>query len=283
MSYRRRRMRFLGLLIVALSLVPALASAQVAALDEAVAAYEAGNIEVATTLFRAAEQSSRARPADLQRIHRYLGLIHTIIGEAEAAERSFAIALALDPAAEAPAELAPEQRARFEEIRAASHRLEVNVETVGVASNERDSTLRLTVPNAPPGVVAQFRASAAPSSGGQPWTATIDAAEAGELSIPAMAWRSAEQLDVTVEALNEHGGVLRSAETRLSHQRGAAPEAALVGDGAARSDEGGSVVEETWFWVVIGLIVAGGAAAGVGVALTVGPESYVLEAPTIQR
>lgn len=68
--------------------------------------------------------------------------------------------------------------------------------------------------------------------------------------------------------------------------------ASLAGDRAGTTmatgspdQGGGSVVEEAWFWVVIGLVVAGGVTAGVVVATTSGegPEQGTLGTVTLMR
>lgn len=268
------------LLCVACLLAPLAARAQ--SVDEAIAAYEAGRIDDAQARLEAIVARGRAGPDDLHRVHLHLGILAAVMGETDRAERAWRLALALRPATETPAELAPAQRAIFERLRAQAAALSVRAAAVGAASNEAATTVRVDVANAPDGSVTQIRSLATPASGGAPWSATVGAGEPTELAIPAIAWRAATRLDVVIEALDAHGGVLARTELTLRHAQASAAHPALA-TGEAPASGGGSVVEEAWFWVVIGALVLGGAALGIGLALTLGPEQYVLEGPTIER
>lgn len=261
------------LLALALSTWTATATAQ-DALADAERAYAAGRIDEARASYERALAEGRSRD-ELHRIHLQLGVLHAVTGDREAARAAFAIALALRPDAEPPAELDPTTQAEFRALRTEARAIEVLVEPVGEVSRDAPTVLRLRVDHPLASLASRVRVRAEPP-GAPPWTSTVALEEAGtEVALPPMAWRASDQLEVTVDALDAHGGVLATAQRSLRHTP-ATPIVLVEPPVAPAAPRSVPIVEEPWFWVVTGLGVAALAALTVGLAVGLGQDVYPL-------
>jgi hypothetical protein len=169
-------------------------------------------------------------------------------------------------------EIGPDQQAVFDGIREGRPG-PVTLETEAPEEPvEGDATLRVRVEGAPDGAAAELSVEAAPPDGSAPWTERRPVeGDGARLTVPAAAWRGSRQLGVRVALLDAYGNELADASVELS-----APAPEEVADPVADATvpepapSGGSVTDEAWFWVLIGVVAAGAIAGGVtaGVLLT---------------
>lgn len=242
------------------------ASAQ-APLERADRAYDEGRLADAGLAYDEALATGALDPAALVHVHARLGVLTAMGGQETHAERHFALALALDPALDAPTELDPTLRARFEALREErdGRRLAVRLED--------DGELRtVTVTDAPPRAVRHVVVRGAQGYEQRfEWTGEplrIDAPE--------------EVLPLEALALDPHGNRLARAGARLGPVP--LPPAVAVTESptsgpAPGENNGRSWFETPWLWIVVGLAVVG---VGVAVGLSASGERYVLQAPVIR-
>lgn len=189
------------------------ASAQ-SALESAESAYEAGQLDEASTQLQAALRTGALGPERVARVYRLIGVLAVADGRDADALSAFTVSLALNVEQSTPPELGPEQAAPFEAARAERERspfaLLVEHDTI-----VRNAPLPLRVqPSSPPAdLIATYRVSA--QSTGAPWT-TDAAAANGSVTLEAMAWRGAERIEVEVSARDRFGNTLARQALTLS-------------------------------------------------------------------
>lgn len=264
-----------------LSIVPSLASAQT--LDDALAHYREGRLEQAVDALDAVRRSAVEQPRTLVTAHLYLGVLHATMGDEPLARRDFSVALALDPRLEAPSELSPTLRAVFDEVRGTTEAVVVDVTPDGEPTVGAAVPLSVAVRYVPAHAAAAIRVRAMPEEG-EAWITRVEGLE-GQVEVPASAWGGGTRLRIVVEALTPHGGVLARSETPLTGGLPAVAAASAVPAPSAPGDDegGGSVVEEAWFWIVIGVLVAGGVAAAILIPTVGVQREYDLQPPVIVR
>lgn len=272
----------LGLSCLA-ALAPASAAAQT--VDDALAHYRAGRLEASLAAFEQVRESAAPEPATLTTAYLYLGVIHATMGDEPLARRDFAVALALDPTLAAPSELSPSLRRIFDDVRASTRPLDVAIEPPEAPVAGQPVALRVIARDVPAHAVAALRVRAEPTEG-EPWVTRAEGTEA-EVTVPASAWSGGASLRLVAEALTAHGGVLATTAVTLTGQLPtvAAPAAAAdpLSGGEAPAASGGSVVEEAWFWILVGAVVAGGVAAAILIPTVGTQDVYDLGTPTIVR
>lgn len=182
-----------------------------AGIASAEAAYARGSLREANRLFLAALRQPGHERGALVRIHLHLGILAGAMGAERTARSHFAIALALDPALTAPAELAGRDRSRFEQERPARG-LSLSVETVSV---EGTPALVVRAQNAPPRLVARIEARC----GGEA-LATSPAGRGDPSAVRVSVASAACGGGVDLLALDAHGGVLAR-----EHRAASGPEA----------------------------------------------------------
>lgn len=245
--------------------------------DRAFAAYEAGELDVALELFDAALRAPDNEPSELLIIHLHLGVLLGATGQDEAARRSFAAALALDPELEAPPELGGELRQWFIEQRASRvEAMSVEAQAPPDLATGRTVTLQVEVHHAPEGLVESLRLRIGESDEG--WSLTIGGQGPSPVAIPAEAWPAEGSATLVIEALDEHGGVLARTEVMVP-PREDGPEAIEEG-GPDEGDEPRPWYHNPWLWVGLGVLVAGGVT--VGVVLGTAEDQYILGAPRVR-
>ncbi|MCZ7680012.1 MAG: hypothetical protein M5U28_15105 [Sandaracinaceae bacterium] len=196
-------------LALLLLLIAAPASAQLA---EGERAEREGRILDADAAYRRALAAGGLAPSDTARAHLRLGVLARAVGgDAEEAQRHFAVALAVDPRLAAPDELPPAERARFEALRGSG---------LAIAARVEDGELRVEVSGPP--VARSVRVRVA----GRDHELSL---AGGRASMPAQAG-SAE-----VTALDEHGNALRVERLELALPSVALPEVPAPEQAAAEA------------------------------------------------
>jgi hypothetical protein len=265
-----------GLLSATVILLAALPSAAQSPsadpLAEAQALYDSAALPDALAAFEAALRAGGHRPQALARIHWHLGVLRAMTGATEEAETSFALALALDPDASVPRELAPEDQALFRRLESQARAMELSISTETVAA-DAPTPLGAEVRHARAGWVHTLRLAATPPRG-SPWRLT--AAPGDPLSVPPAAWRGSDTLAVEIVALDVYDNVLAVGTTtlRLAPTAGAATP---IGDEPARR----SVARSPWLWVAIAVVVGGVLTAVL--ATTMRQNVYESGPPIVER
>ena len=227
-------------------------------LDAADRAYDEGRVALARDAYTAALRSGSLDPAELVRAYVRLGILAALEGDTEGFERRVAFALALDPVRDAPEELSPELRARFEAIREArdGRRAALTI--------ERDrGVIVIDVSDAPEGLAhaVDVRGSAGFEQR-LAWegTALRVTPPPGALPIEAL-------------LLDAHGNRLARAGARLE-------AVAAITTAPAPADTGArNLLESPWLWIVVAAIVIG---IGVAVGVSASGDRFVLEPPVIR-
>ena len=255
------------------------AAAQEAPLERARQAYSEGRFDAALPAFDEALRTPGHAPAELAEIHFHLGILRALLGDMDAARRAFDIALVIAPDLSVPPELGPDLGGLFEEAREAlaGRRIEVQSRPLGPVHARRPVPLAVRAVGAPEGLVRGFHLR---SDTG--WEATAQGGAEARLTIAPAAWGDAGTLRLRIEALDSYLGVLAEAATELNGPALAPPtgvtENAPTDSNDGEVDEGGGVLASPWFWLTLGVLVAGGVTAGVLVATA--EENYVVGAPT---
>lgn len=186
--------------LVPLAFSPAALAQGSAGLERAVALYQDGALPEARGAFDAALHTGGLAPADLARVHWHLGVLQAITGEATDAERSFVLALSVDPELEVPRELPPEGQAIFERARARSE----------AAALEADASEALTLPHALP---VRFSGDAALADQVRVTIeGTVRTVALGPLLLRPEDFGEARERELRLEALDAHGNVSATAE-----------------------------------------------------------------------
>jgi hypothetical protein len=235
-----------GSLPIALALVvlTALASPARAQIGGADRAYDEGRFAEAGRAYEDALATGALDPSGLAHVHLRLGVIAALGGDAALVDRHFVIALAIDPALEAPAELDPARRARFEAMR--GERVRVHAERTGIVIEGAPAELALSIEARGEGWNRRF-----------PWEGTRIT-----IAPPASA------LPIDVRLVDPHGnGVARG---RIEAPRVIEPP---------RTDSGEEIIESPWLWVAIGVILLG---VGLAIGFSASGERFVLGAPVIR-
>jgi len=283
--------------LVGLSLVTVMAFAPMAAaqssspLMEANRIYETGDIDGAIGAYDAALREPGNPVRDVLHIHRRLGLLRAATGDTTRARAHFAIAIAMAPDTPASAELSPELHEHWEQTRAEQEPIDVRIEPLSNLSHTASSELRVSVLNTPEGAVANIRVLVG-SSDEDPWMTTLTGVGPISFHLPASAWSGEQRVQVRVEALDPHGGVIaenRSSfntaviqtvtETRIREverpvESASTPEpiaavelvdpAPAVDLSEVREEEPErSIWASPWFWTVTGVVLAGAATTAV--------------------
>ncbi len=243
-------------------LAPATALAQ-APLADADRAYDDGRLGEAAHAYDDALATGALDPALLTRAHVRLGVLAALEGEDEATDRHFAIALALDPVRDAPEELTPELRARFDALREArdGHRLTLAIEM-------EDEGMHLVVRDAPPDLVQTIVVR-----GGHGWERRFP--WSGE---PITIDPPPEAMPVEAFALDAHGNRLARAGARIEVPVVLGEPAPLT-QPPANGDGGRNLIESPWLWIVVGTIVIG---AAVAVGVSASGDRYTLDPPVVR-
>lgn len=234
---------------------PALAQAGLHAADRA---YEEGRVAPARDAYEAALRSGALDPAELVRAHLRLGILAALEGDTEGFERRSALALALDPVRDAPEELPPELRARFEAIRdaRAGRRATVTI--------DRDrAAIRIDVRDAPEGLAHRIDIRGGDGFGQQlAWEGT-----------PLRITPPLSALPIEALLLDAHGNRLARAGARLEAVASITTAPAPAETGAR------NLLESPWLWIVVAAIVIG---IGVAVGVSASGDRFLLEPPVIR-
>lgn len=229
------------------------ASAQ--SLDDADALYESRDVMAARAGYRSAIDAGGLEPAELARAHRRLGIIAAVTGDIETAKAEFRQALAIEPDAPPPVDLAPDQRAEFERLATAASPVSVTLE-----EQRRAGSVLLT---------ATVRGGDALSARGRVlWNS--EAREGLELTGEDFGTQLSKEVEAV--AIDEHGNV--AARTRVRVETPAvAPEASPTGAAVEGSADSGAPAESpsdegmARGWkiaiAVVAVLVAGGIVGGV--------------------
>ena len=252
------------------------------ALTRADAAYARGALLEASRAYEAALREPGHDREALVRIHLRLGVTSIARRQERAAQEHFRAALALDPTLSAPAELAPDARARFEALRPPPDPVvpEPPVETT----------------RAQTGTEAATETGTATESGTATSTATETETETATETATATA---------TETATGTAGGHETALGTEQGNVESTTPPGLILtleqclADPVCANDSprrcafpGGCIVEPPhrdpeWFehpifWGVLGIVVVGAAAGGTAGYLVTNPPGYVLAAPEVR-
>jgi hypothetical protein len=250
------RVAIAGALLAGASMVsPALAQG---GLDAADRAYEEGEVASARDAYETALRSGSLDPAELVRAHLRLGILAALEGDTEGFERRSAFALALDPVRDAPEELAPELRARFEALRdaRAGRRATLTI--------DRDrAAIRIDVRDAPEGLAHRVDVRGGDGFEQQlAWEGT-----------PLRITPPPSALPIEALLLDAHGNRLARAGARLE-------AVAAITTAPAPAETGArNLLESPWLWVVVAAIVIG---IGVAVGVSASGDRFLLEPPVIR-
>ncbi|MEM9073373.1 MAG: hypothetical protein AAGE52_33015 [Myxococcota bacterium] len=219
--------------------------------EEAEALYREGALPDALRSFQAALEAGGHEPDTLASVYWHLGVLSTITGAEAEAARSFERALSLDPNLRTPDELPPEAQDRYRALQRQARRLELRLQP-GEVSSTQETSIALSIRNAPDGLARTVRASAAPE-GAPPWRSEASAGEE-RIGIEPAAWRGSDRLQVEVQVVDAHGNILARATTTLR----ATSEAAPVVPTNERS-----VAASPWLWTSVAVVVLGAVLAAV--------------------
>jgi hypothetical protein len=253
-----------------LCLAPSWATAEVSEgeseLDRGRELYLEAAFERARLVFEETLGSADLDPGDALEAHRYLAALELIVGEADAAERHAAAAVALDPSVEAPEGAPPELGELLDSVRAdqGERRAELRIATDEEELEQgQASTIAAELRPAPEALVATLRLRCDDSEA----EATPPTVEVSVTPDP-----EAEQVHCDASAETEAGAVLLQAARDFAVRR----EEAGVGGGG--DDDGGVL---WWPWVLgagVAAVVAGLVAV---IVLNTGPEDAYIAGPRV--
>ncbi|MEZ4336352.1 MAG: hypothetical protein R3B82_06970 [Sandaracinaceae bacterium] len=244
-STRRSRPAWAGaVLLGALALLPHPARAQ--SMEEALAAFQRGDVEAAQTQFEAVLRRGSGQPALVAAVHRHLGILHAILGEDDAAQRAFERSLAIEPDQTVPEEISPPQQDYFRTAQRVRRGRPLEL----VIDRPDERSLRGRATDAPDALVARVRVHVA----GLGWEHTSE--DGAPIAIPEE--RAHDHLRVELTALDADGNVLASRSHELAPI--ALPEAPPA------SDDG------VWIGLGVGLGAAVLVAAAITAAILLAPQ-----------
>ena len=254
--------------------------------------YETGDIDAAIDAYQTSLEEPGNPRRDVLLIHQRLGLLLSATGDTEAAERHFAIVIAMAPDTPASSELSPAQRDHWEETRANQQPIEISFTPLGTIQNTETSELQLEVRNAPAGAVARVRVLAT-GDGNESWSEDVIGTGPSTFILPRAAWHAQETLQIQLQALDEYGGLIAESrtalttavvqtvtETRIREVLTPAPtttqQTSPQPDDA--SEESGSLWTNPWFWTITGALLVGGTTATV---LMMRDPAFEFDAPQV--
>ncbi len=209
-------------------------------------------------------------PEQLVRLYELLGVSSAAVGEADRARDFFIRMLAIDPSADLDDTVPPRLRAPFLEARGiVTSRPERLGVSVGLARVQSALHVQLTDPFQLGSTVRVH----ARLEGALAFTTTEAAAQSVVLARLDGA-SEADRVEYWVELVDPFGNqVLTLGNEYQPRVVGREPAASR----GATSSAGGGVLEEPWFWTVVGVVVVG---AGVTVGTVLGLEASRLEVRT---
>lgn len=195
-------------------------------------------------------------PQELMRIYQLLGVCSSAEGHAERARDFFLRMLAIDPDAELDDTVPPRLRAPFLEARgivgARPTRLGVEV---GIARAQSAVHVALTDPFQ----VGQTVVLHARIEGQAEFTTAEERARAS-IDMPLAGSGDADRVEYWLEVRDPFGNQVLTQGTEFEPR--VVGRMSVATGPAAGGGAGVNVLEEPWFWIVVGVVVAGGATAG---------------------
>ncbi|MEM9188958.1 MAG: tetratricopeptide repeat protein [Myxococcota bacterium] len=261
------RQQVIGGWILGLVLVWAQPAWAQPSLDAAEEAYRAGRFSEAQEMYSAVLAEGIDDPRQLQEVYLQLGVLAALFNERADAQKQFALALAIGQDVDTPTELAAEWRRLFERLRDDAEPFVVQA-NVGEVSTTGPTRVALSVSSPDTIRLGGVRVRAG-GNGSEPWRTTVHGPFPTDLFLPASVWGDQQEIGLTIEVLDEHGGtlvrVVRDVDAQESHSSEEeelfVPTSTPSSPGEA--DEGSSVFASPWFWIITGVIVAAGATTAV--------------------
>lgn len=247
------------------------------------AAYAEVDLEAALTHYQAAWRGGIEDGARLALVHLRLGTLHAMLGRADEARGHFAVAVALDPSLEAPAELPPALRGLFDAAMEARAPYEVNTEQIEAGPPTR---LRITASASLEGVAETLSVTVADDAPRAP------SAEAPfELTVPLSAFAERDTVRVVARALDAHGGLLAASQIDVERPvpavavsfPDAPPPVRLPDASPAQDDDDEGILASPWFWLTSALVMLAAGGLAVGLAVGLGQDVYEFGPPTVSR
>lgn len=236
----RHHILTLGCLLASL-LFSRLGSAQPSGgtLEEALAAYEEGQLNGALELFEEALLAPGHEVSELVTIHLYLGMLHAAMGEEPLARRSFEVCLALDPTHAGSDEFGPQLRQLFDEVRDAreGRALSIEIRRLSESGTNRGGVdVEIAALNAPEGLVAALELDAESSGEAAELTMRVESAGPTVVTLPASLVESGT-VRLEVVAHDANGSVLARGREELHPSPAAMTEEAEEADDDAELDD----------------------------------------------
>lgn len=271
-------------LIATLLVAPAAAQGGAASdpLAAASAAYEAGELDQAATLFRAAIETGGLEPAQLARAHARSGVLAAAGGDLDALAAAYRRALALEPALPTPEELGPDAAALIDELRRErdGRPLSLRLRPGRVPARGTSLPVELVLLDTPAEWAARVRFE------GETWARGFAVASATTaVLVREEAWQDAE-LALTVTLMDAHGNVLAREPLELTRAPAlpavTAPLAAQEPTTRVAPPTGPEWYESPLLWVLVGVVVVG-AAVGIGLGVALSPHEIVVGTPSVSE
>lgn len=252
------RSNVLWVMLALTSVVAAPAAAQQTPLQQAEAAYLEIDFEATHRHAMAALRGGGNSPEQLVRIYQLLGIASSALGREDDARDFFVRMLALDRNAELDASVPPRLRDPFLEARgvwaARPGRFDLSV-----GLDRPRSALRVEVTD--PSGMARRIAVHARLEGESQYVEQEGAAGTVDVIVPGAS--NADRIEYYVDVLDEHGNRMRSEGTAFAPRSVGRDRVS----GPAAVGGGGTIFDEAAFWVVVGIVVAAGAATTIGVVV----------------
>lgn len=261
-------------------------------LADARAAFDAGDLEEASSLYEQARVAGGLEPEQLAEVELRLGVIARASSDPDGMRVHFERALALDPTLEAPSELPPRGRRALEALRALQHGTIEAAADPPVLPETGPVEVRARVANAPDGMITELRFTLGE------WSETVPLAP-GTATVPEDRWPT-ETTELVVDALTPEHNVATRARLEVPGRvpppppppppppvpepdltptapppPTIAPEAVAPPPPPPRSP-----LEEPALWVAVGVVVAG-AIVGAVLGATL-HDRYVVGVPRVE-